>query len=95
MRDGDFVFAMIITRTKHGALAIPRRGVFIKESKTWAIEKNTDEKGKVEFKAVEVEVGTASDELVEILKGLKEGGTVAVDGAIGFLYPDFKAASED
>jgi multidrug efflux pump subunit AcrA (membrane-fusion protein) len=95
LRDGDFIFASITTRVKHGALAISRRGVFIKESKTWAIEQEKGDGGKVEFKAVEIEVGTSSDDLVEIIKGLSEGQSVAVGGGIGFLYPEFKAASED
>lgn len=94
-REGDFVFAILTIRIKHDALAIPRNGLFIKDSKTWAIVQRTNEKGKVEFKPVEIEVGTSSMEEVEVLKGLDEGQKVASGGAIGFLYPDFKAASED
>lgn len=94
IREGDFVFAVLTLRVKHEALSIPRNGLFIKDSKTWAIVKGTDEKGKVEYRPTEVEVGTSSMERIEVLKGLADGQSVATSGAIGFLYPEFKAAGD-
>ena len=94
LQEGDFVYATIVTRVLHGALAIPREGAFIKDGKTWAIEEVIDE-GKTDFKAVPLQVGLMTDGEAEILEGLSEGQTIAIGGGIGYLYPDFKAASGD
>jgi hypothetical protein len=95
LQEGDFVYATITTQVKSGVLVIPRRAVFVRDSKYWAIEKGTDEKGKEELKAGEIQVGSSSLESVEVLSGLEEKQEIAVDGGIGFLYPDFRAASDD
>lgn len=95
LRDGDFIFASITTEVKHDALAIPRGAVFVRDGKNWAITKSADEAGKTVFKPVEVKTGATSNDEVEITDGLNEKQSIAVSGAIGFLFPEFKAGADD
>jgi multidrug efflux pump subunit AcrA (membrane-fusion protein) len=87
----EFVYAEITTGIKRHALTVPEESVYIRNGKTWVIERKKDEKGKTVFAPSEVRVGERFGQDVEILKGLEPQVPVVTQGGIGLLYPDFKA----
>jgi len=91
---GEFVFAVITTRTKHHALVVPPSAVLSKDGKSWVVVKKPGKGGAASYEPAEVVVGASADGVVEIAKGLTPGDEVVVQGGIGFLYPEFKAASD-
>lgn len=91
---GEFVFAVITTRTKRNALVVPPSAVLTKDGKTWVVVKQPGKEGAAAYVPTEVVVGASADGVVEVSKGLAAGAEVVVQGGIGFLYPEFKAASD-
>lgn len=92
---GEFVFALITTRVKRGALVVPASAVLTKDGRTWVVRRVKDEKGAARYEPVEVAAGERQGETVEISSGLAPGDETVTQGAIGYLYPDFKAGSGD
>jgi cobalt-zinc-cadmium efflux system membrane fusion protein len=90
----DFVSASVTVAVKRRALAVPKSAVLVRDGKTLVVGAAPDEKGKTSYAAVEVTLGDESDAAVEIRSGLKPGDRVVVQGAIGLLYPEFKAAAD-
>ncbi len=91
---GEFIFAMITTRTERHALVVPPSAVLTKDGKTWVVVKRAAKDGSASYEPAQVVAGAAADGEVEIEKGLSPGDQVVVQGGIGFLYPEFKAASD-
>ena len=100
---GDFVQVQIRAQLKPNALSVPREAVLIREGKNYVIRalrkgespEIKEETPKIAFKSQEVEVGETSDQRVEIKSGLQAGDPVMIRGGLGFLFPEFKADSED
>ncbi|HEX4046375.1 MAG TPA: hypothetical protein VH309_00995 [Elusimicrobiota bacterium] len=91
----EFVSANIVVAVKRRALAVPKSAVLVRDGRTWVVRAEAGEGGKAAYVPVQVATGDESDTGIEILSGLKPGDRVVTTGAVGLLYPDFKAASED
>jgi multidrug efflux pump subunit AcrA (membrane-fusion protein) len=92
---GDFVWVSIKTNPGKPTLVVPASAIVTKEEKTWVVVPKKGEKDKVTYLPVEIEIGRANGEETEVLKGLDEDTDVVVSGAVGYLYPDFKAGAGD
>ncbi len=90
----DFVSASVTVAVKRRALAVPKSAILVRDGKTLVVAAAPGDKGKTSYSAVEVKTGDESDAAVEIRSGLKAGDRVVVQGAIGLLYPEFKAAAD-
>ncbi len=91
---GEFVSASIVIGTRRRALLLPRSAVFVRDGRTFVVVSSTAAGGP-RWQPREVETGAESGGRVEIARGLSPGDTVAVQGGLGYLYPDFKAAAGD
>lgn len=91
---GSFISVSITARVLKSAIAVPRSALFVRDGLVWVI-KADGEGDKIKYKPLQVEVGTLSHELAQIKSGLSLKDRVVSEGGIGFLFPDFKAASED
>jgi len=97
---GEFVFANIRVGQRSAVIVIPQKAIFIRDAKTWVLGSSTNESGKTEpakpkITSLEVEVGEQSEDQVEIKSGLKPGDQILTEGALGYLYPDFKSQAAD
>jgi len=92
---GEFVFAMITTRVKKGALVVPAAAVLTKNGGTYVVRRTKDGRGGERYEPVEVTVGESAGGEVEISAGLTAGDEAVVQGGLGYLYPDFKAGAGD
>lgn len=84
---GEFAWTRIEITSGEPVLVVPMEAILIKEGKPFVI--------KDDHKPIEVKLGRNNDESAEILEGLKEEDQVLSGGAVGYLYPDFKASSGD
>lgn len=91
---GEFVFAVITTSTKRHAVVVPPSAVFAKDGKTWVVLKRAGKDGAPSYAPAPIDVGASADGAVEVTSGLEPGAEVVVQGGLGFLYPEFKAASD-
>ena len=91
----EFVSASIVVAVKRRALAVPKSAVLVRDGRTLVVRADAGAGGKTAYAPVPVETGDESDAAVEIRSGLKAGDRVVTAGAIGALYPDFKAAAGD
>ena len=91
----EFVSASIVVAVKKRALAVAKSAVLVRDGRTLVVRVDGDAGGKLAYSPIPVRTGVESDDLIEIADGLKEGDRVVTAGAIGALYPDFKAASGD
>ncbi len=92
---GEFIFARLTLSTQKNALTVPREAIYIKDGATLVLKQTQSKDGKISFTPTEVEVGIESDGAVEIRTGLMASDHVAVQGGIGYLYPNFKEADDD
>lgn len=92
---GEFVSADIILRVKPKALTVPQEAVYIRDGRTLVLVQRTAKDGTQSYVPTPVETGIASGPDVEIVSGLQPGEEVATQAAIGYLYPDFKANTDD
>lgn len=91
----EFVSASIVVAIKRRALSVPASAVLVRDGRTLVVRADAGADGKTVYLPVPVVTGDESDAAVEILSGLKAGDRVVTTGAIGPLYPDFKAVSGD
>ncbi len=91
----EFVSASIVVAVKRRALAVPKSAVLVRDGRTLVVRADAGEGGRTAYVPVPVETGDESDDAIEIRSGLKAGDRVVTAGAIGPLYPDFKAAAGD
>jgi multidrug efflux pump subunit AcrA (membrane-fusion protein) len=90
----DFVSAEVTVAVSRRALALPKSALLIRDGKTIVVRADAGPGGKTAYVPVAVETGVESDDAVEIRSGLKAGDRVATQGALGYAYPDFKAAGD-
>ena len=91
----EFVSASIVVAVKRRALAVPKSAVLVRDGRTLVVRANAGEGDKIAYVPVPVDTGDESDSAIEIRSGLKAGDRVVTAGAIGALYPDFKAGAGD
>jgi multidrug efflux pump subunit AcrA (membrane-fusion protein) len=91
----EFVSADITIGVHHQALSVPREAVLIKDGKTFLIQEQKGEDGKVKYLPVEVKLGMSSNKDTEILSGLKVGDSIVAKAGIGYLFPNFKQSGDD
>lgn len=92
---GEFVFARLTMSTKKNVLTIPREAIYVKDGATLVLKQTQSKDGKISFTPTEVETGIESEGIVEIKSGLAASDRVAVQGGIGYLFPNFKEADDD
>ena len=92
---GEFVFAVVTTGSEREGLAVPGAAVLTKAGKTWVVKRAPGKDGHPAFEPVEVRVGATANGRTQVLSGLQAGEQVLVQGGLGYLYPEFKAAAGD
>ncbi|NNN05836.1 MAG: hypothetical protein HKL90_08030 [Elusimicrobia bacterium] len=91
----EFVTASIVVAVKRRALTVPKSAVLVRDGRTLVVRADAAADGKTAYVPAPVATGGESDASIEIVSGLKAGDRVLTIGAIGALYPDFKATSGD
>lgn len=87
---GMFVKARIINEQHEGILVIPEKAILHSEDKEVVFIKS--DKG---YQLREVETGLRDDGKVEIIRGLKEGEEIVIEGNFELLHRDFKKIAEE
>lgn len=95
LREGDFVSARILALWLQRSLVLPSAAVLIHEGRTVAVLRRPGKAGAESFEVVELSLGVDSGEFTQILSGLREGDEVVVEGATGYLAPEFKSHPND
>ncbi len=90
---GQFIFATITTGIKHHALIVAKRALLNKDAKTWVIRREFQRDGSSRFVPVEIKTGIISERDAEIISGVSVKDEIVVQGGLGYLYPEFKAAA--
>ena len=85
LRPGMFVEAEVLTHARRRVLAVPERAVVLLEGQptVFVSEEPDTGTGKEDYAPRTVEVGQRFNGRVEILRGLKEGERIVVEGAFG------------
>lgn len=91
----EFVTASIVVAVKRRALTVPKSAVLVRDGRTLVVRADAAADGKTAYVPTPVATGDESADSIEIVSGLKAGDRVLTIGAIGALYPDFKATAGD
>ncbi len=91
----EFVTASIVVAVKRRALTVPKSSVLVRDGRTLVVRADAGADGKAAYVPTPVATGDESADSIEIVSGLKAGDRVVTIGAIGALYPDFKATAGD
>lgn len=95
LKEGDFVSASILAQWLQRGLVVPSAAVLIHGGRTVVVVSRKDEAGKEALQPVDVSLGVDSGDYTQILKGLKDGEQVVVEGGTGYLAPEFKSHPAD
>ena len=95
VKSGEFLYAEISVSKIKNALTVPLEAVLIKNGNSYVVVKSSDAaSGQISYSLSLVKTGVEDDKNIQILSGIKEGDWVLTQGAIGFLYPHFKAQAD-
>lgn len=95
VKNGEFLYAEISVSKIKNALTVPLESVLIKNGNSYVVVKSSGmASAQSSYFLSKVQTGVEDGKDIQILSGIKAGEQIVTQGAIGFLYPHFKAEAD-